>query len=454
MIRPIIDKLNDEILRILNKIIIQINFINKDESSHSDKKGVYIDEFFQFNFLNQHLDFFLDVIFEKGYNVWFKSYSGALRRYLWKSFYQVFIYALISLSRIKQELIKAARKVNLNKKNKEIQNFKTKLFSYLGNSMCSSISLKTNLNRENIPKSLGFLDILYNKKLDDLKLKLTRRLMTNNLKIKYYNELRKLKLKYKYEYTLSELVNHCIHSDHFESYFKYNSSREVKQEYFQTAEKLILDFIKKYDIKLKKYLDSLNCTHYFLTHKIYERIKSVCLQICVQEIQIKSLDHYKEFKNFYSKCPICGKDNINQINCEKIYFTKKFLYFKEVLIETMHEVGSLNDLNDEDCFFGIPCENCFYFARNIQGNRKSLDNLEYFLDKYKLCPICSNKNHTDYLISFYHDKSRSDLRDSLIKHMNSTEGIEKGFQFQLGIPCCNCYEKIFGEKPEFLSNFY
>jgi len=255
MIRLIIDKLNDEILRALNEIIIQIKFIKKEESSNSDKQGLFIDECYQFNFHNHHLDFFLDVMFEKGCNVWFKSYSGALRRYLWKSFYQEFIFALINLSRINTELIESARKISFNKKNKEIQNFKSQLFSYLGNSMCSSISLKTNLNRENIPKSLGFLDILYNKKLDDLKVKLTRRLMTNNLKIKYYNELRKLKLKYKYEYTLSELVNYCIHSDHFESYFKYNSSREVRQEYFQTAETLILDFIEKYEIKLKKYVD-------------------------------------------------------------------------------------------------------------------------------------------------------------------------------------------------------
>ncbi|TXT63242.1 MAG: hypothetical protein BAJALOKI3v1_410038 [Promethearchaeota archaeon] len=454
MIGVILEKFDTNFIKILNEKVNEIQFLKKEESSSLKQTGCFIEECYEFDFHKQNLCLYLDIIFEKGYYWWFQSHSGALRRYVWESFFREFIYALIKVSRIDTRLIREAQVVDLNKADIKTQDFLEKLFGNVGNSMCASISLRTELSKENLPKSLGYLDKLYNEKLDELKVKLTRRLITHNLKSKYYNELRKLKHHYKYEYTLSELVNYCIHSTHFESFFKYNSSRELKQEYYKMAKELILEFLEKYNIKLKKYQDSLNCTHYFLTHPLFERIKSVCLQICVSEIQIKSLEHYKEFKQFYSKCPICGKENINQVNCEKIYFSNKFNYFKETLIEGMHQAEALAELNNKEHYFGIPCEECFYLARNIQGDKSDLENLEIFLQKYRICPVCSNKNHSDYLISFYYDESKKVLRESLIKRMKQSEKEDLLFKIQLGIPCCKCYEEIFGEKPEFINQFF
>ncbi|MBD3211716.1 MAG: hypothetical protein GF311_03835 [Candidatus Lokiarchaeota archaeon] len=454
MIEVILEKFDQNFIEILNEKVKEIHFLKKEDPSYLKRRGRFTEECYEFGFHTQCLTLYLDIIFEKGYYWWFQSPSGALKRYVWESFYREFIYALIKVSRIDTRLTREAQIIDLNKADKKTQDFLEKLFGDVGNSLCASISLKTDLSKENLPKSLGYLDMLYNEKLDELKVKLTRRLITHNLKTKYYNELRKLKHHYKYEYTLSELVNYCIHSTHFESFFKYNSSRELKQEYYKMAKELILEFLEKYNIKLKKYKDSLNCIHYFLTHPVFERIKSVCLQICVSEIQIKSLEHYKEFKDFYSKCPICGKENINQVNCEKIYFSNKFNYYKEALMEGMNQAESLAELNNKNHYFGIPCEECFYLARNIQGDRYDLVNLEKFLEKYRTCPVCSNKNHSDYLISFYYDKSKRDLRDSLIKRMTHTEREDLLFKIHLGIPCCRCYEEIFGEKPEFINHFF
>jgi len=454
MIRIIIDKIKDERIQLLNELIETINFCGFINPSYSVREGVLTERCYEFDFNNKCLTFFLDHIFEKGFEKWVHVHCGALRRYIWGSFFHEFISGLMKVSKFNIDLMEAAKSLNLNNNSEKIQKYKNKLIIHSGNSIHDYIVLKTDLWIVDIPKSLGVLDIFYNMKLDELKIQLARRLMSKNQRIKYFNELIKLKLDYKYEYTLSELVNLCIHSDHFESYFKYNKSQKIKKEYYDAAKGLILKFLNNHNIKLKKYEDSLGQIHYFLTHKIFERVKSVCLQICVQEIQIKSLDHYKRFKEFYSKCPVCGKEHINQINCEKIYFTNKFTYFKENLIEAMNQVDSLEIINNDEYFFGIPCEDCFDLTRNIQGKRSELKDLKHFLDYYKTCPICSNKNHLEYLISFYHDKSKKELRDSLIRNMKVKNKKNHAVNFQIGIPCCKCYEKVFGEKPLFLNDFY
>ena len=221
MIRIIIDKIKDRRIESLNDKLKTIRFCGLASPSYSVRKGILTERCYEFDFNNNCLTFFLEHIFQKGFENWIHVHCGALRRYIWHSFFNEFVSALMKVSKFDTDLMIKAKDVNLDSEKDEIQQFTQDLVIHSGNSIHDYIVLKTDLWNMDIPKSLGLLDIFYNMKLDELRIQLARRLMSKNQRIKYLNELRKLKLDYKYEYTLSELVNYCIHSDHFESYFKY-----------------------------------------------------------------------------------------------------------------------------------------------------------------------------------------------------------------------------------------
>ena len=110
------------------------------------------------------------------------------------------------------------------------------------------------------------------------------------------------------------------------------------------------------------------------------------------------------------------------------------------------KVDSFESLNTEDYFFGVPCEPCFQLIQNIQGNFSELNQLQKFIVKYGICPVCGANNHRNYLISFYNDDNKRVIREYLVNNMDLSEKLEK-FKINIGIPCCNCFEQFFDEDP-------
>ena len=84
------------------------------------------------------------------------------------------------------------------------------------------------------------------------------------------------------------------------------------------------------------------------------------------------MEQYEEFSSFYARCPICKEFNINQKMCELFYFSPKYSYFRDLLIDKMNETKELDDANIEESYFGIPCDDCFSITKNIQGKYREV----------------------------------------------------------------------------------
>lgn len=449
MINTILEKFDDDAIGRLNEVIKGIKFYVGGKQWHINQKGYLKASIYEFDFNEGIILVFLSKIFNLGFERWRRLPYGSLKRFIWESFCYEFIKLLSHITKLDLKLAKRAKDYYLNKYDDYTLSFLKDLFIYERDNLprINYIKIINIIWNESLPDSLGFLNVLYARKLNKLKTRLP--FVPNFIRTRFFNELRKLKLNHKYEYNLSELINYCIHSEHFEKLFM-NSRfyNKLQREFYYKAKRIILKFFKEYDIthELFPYKDSANRTHYFLSHKTFERVKSVCLQKCIQKIKNKLLEEYEKFRNFYSKCPVCKQDQSNQSMCEKIFFTSKYSFFKDVLLEKMHEQKLIIDLNNEDYYFGIPCESCFQLTRNIQGKFSDLNHLQNFIVKYSLCPICGAKNHNDYLTSFYNDDNKKIIREYLVNSMNLSEKLDK-FKINIGIPCCNCFEQFFEEDP-------
>ena len=448
MFETIINKFDDETIYRLNEVLNGIKFYVGGNHWHKNKKGYIKYPAFEFNFHDRTLLIFLYKIFDLGYKRWIKMLYGSLKRYIWESFCHEIIMSLTHVIKLNLNLAAIANSYYLNEENSFIENFVSELFSYKKNYplRVNFIGINTLLWHESIPK-LRFLEILHHRKLNKLK---NVSKASHFDKIKFFNEFRKIKLNYEYEYNLSELVNYCIHNHHFETLCRhYFDKAKFQREFYYKAKRIILKFFKEYDInnELIEYKDSANRIHFFLTHKTFERVKSACLQNCIAKIKNKMLRDYEKFINFYSRCPICKRENQNQSNCERFYFNTEYSFSKEILIDKMNDSNSLEDLNDEDMYFGIPCEKCYQFVRNIQGKLSGLNQVQKFLVNYANCPICGMKNHNSYLLSFYYDESKEHLRNHLIELMQM--GNLQNIKLNYGIPCCDCFYKVFEEEPNY-----
>ncbi|MBD3197805.1 MAG: hypothetical protein GF317_22330 [Candidatus Lokiarchaeota archaeon] len=451
MIESIFDKFKIDAIDRMNQVINEIKFYVGGNQWHFGEAGILRETNYEFDFKTKTLYIFLSRIFENAFRRWKKSDYGALKRFIWESFFHEFIMALISINRINLDLLDVAVEIDLQDYSEFVQQFREDLLNSENKTIpnINFISINTELWKDELPSSLGFLEVLYHRRMDELKDDLSKNRLTFYEMHKFFNELRKIKLNYNYEYNLAELINYCLYNDHFEAYFKFNSSQKIKNKYYRKAKRLILKFFKKHDIQLVEYFDSSNRRHFFISHEVFERVKSVCLQVCLQNIKIELLEKYKEFKEFYSKCPICERENINQLICEKLYFSKSHAHFKESLLEAMHHVDSYDELNTESEYFGIPCDDCFYLTRSVNGEYSDLDQIIKFINTYNICPVCKNKNHSEYLISFYYDTSKKQLKQFLLNTMGSS--FIKNIKINTGIPCCSCYREFFGELPEFIN---
>lgn len=452
MISSILDKFDDKFITRLNDVIKGIKFYIGGNHWHFNEKGYLRYPTYEFNFNDNTLLIFLSKIFELGVKRWRKLFYGSLKRFVWESFCHEIIMNLIHILKLNLKLTNEAKEYYLNREDKYTKDFVAALFDSKENFplRVNFISINNILWKEPLPKSLGFFDVLYNRRITELKKRINVPLTSNVSKIRFFNELRKIKMKYKYEYNLSELVNYCIRSAHFETFYLNQGSvyEKIRKEFYYKAKRQILKFFNRYEIsdELKEYKDSANRIHYFLTHKTFERVKSACLQTCIANIKNNHLEEYQHFRNFYSKCPICKEENVNHFNCEKFYFSNFYKHHKTILMEKMKETNSSGELNDNTSYFGIACEDCYKIIRNIQGEFSELETIQKFISIYKNCPNCGSKNHDNYLLSFYHDKSKNELKKFMIENMKKKKKI-RDIKVHLGIPCCSCFENIFREKP-------
>lgn len=454
MVERIFHKIPTPVVKRLNDFLGGIKFYIGGNHRHNGDKDYISLSTFEFDLKNRRILFFLFKIFDKGYRQWKDSQYGSLKRFLWESFFHEILVCLTTIIRIDKKLILDFEKIIREQKKSSYGEELFQLFTSDEESIpkLNFITFSTELWRENLPQDLGFLNIFHSRKLNELKKNNAKGTISYFLKNKYFNELRKVKLNYEYEYNLSELINHCIYSDHFKPFLNDYSSDNVRRKLYYKGKRVINKFLKKYNIETKNYKDSAGRNHTFISHNIFEKIKSVCLQLCIKEIRTDALKKYKKFKEFYSKCPICGRDEINQVICEKVYFSLEYQSFKKVLLGFLESGGSLDTTNNQEQFFGVPCEDCFYLIRNIQGEFSDFNFLQKFILQYSECPVCSGKNHLSYLLSFFYDSTKEDLKEVLIEHMEGKN--VKKVKLNIGIPCCECYEQVFGEFPEYLDSSF
>ncbi len=443
MLQLIFKNFSDKIVQRLNKTLKAISFfIGEDERTRANK-GIFRDKTYTYDFKTSTLTFYLSQIFKLGYESWTSLKHGSLKRYIWESFFHEIIMSLMYIIRINLSKLKEAAEFYFNPRSKRSRNYSLQIFGYKGDDLPSVnyFMLMTQLWNEDLPP-LGFFNVLYNAKVDELKSKKGQALANISV-IRVLNELRRNELNYDYEYNLSELVNYVLDKDRFKIFYRHDKSN--KNNLYAKARRIILKFIKEYDIEFTVYKDSANRTYYFLTHKVFEKIKSACYQLCLQKVNKKAMEEYEKFSEFYAQCPICNENNINRRLCDLFYFSPKYSYFKDVLIEKMNHISSFEDLNDNREYFGVPCDDCFSITKNIQGKYNELNEIQQFIFKFGRCPICNAKNHPTYLSSFYYNESKKDLRDYLIQNLNRSEN--RGFKIHIGIPCCICYKNTFGEEP-------
>ncbi len=74
-------------------------------------------------------------------------------------------------------------------------------------------------------------------------------------------------------------------------------------------------------------------------------------------------------------------------------------------------------------------------------------NLKLFLEYFQYCPICHQENHQKYLTRFYlsQDPFKIRLKESVLSLIEESEWNDRVYfnRLTVGIPCCNCFHKIF-----------
>lgn len=90
-------------------------------------------------------------------------------------------------------------------------------------------------------------------------------------------------------------------------------------------------------------------------------------------------------------------------------------------------------------------ENDENFYRNLTAEEIVI--LDQFVDFFSTCPVCNQKNHRSYLQRFYFDTDveKRRLKERLLELMEDARKFDENYynKIVLGIPCCDCFKKIF-----------
>jgi len=80
---------------------------------------------------------------------------------------------------------------------------------------------------------------------------------------------------------------------------------------------------------------------------------------------------------------------------------------------------------------------------------ESDDDFKIFWKNFSNCPICHRDNHINYLKNFFFSNQPQSLilKEQLLELLDKAIDIENIYynEINFGIPCCRCYEKIFGK---------
>jgi hypothetical protein len=269
MMDTILDKFNEKTLKDLGEKVEGIKFFVGGNQWHFKEPGFLSYPTYEIDFKEDRVRIFIYLakIFKKGFKRWENLHYGALKRFVWESFCHEIIMCLMNIVKLNKELIGKASGFNFNIQSRKVREFVMEIFgSSESRNDLNFISIGNELWKDNIPRNLGFLNILYSRKIDDLNKLMNKKEIQQFQKVKYFNELRKIKLNYKYEYNLSELINYCLYHDNLNILFKYSKNNPIRRNLYYKLKRIILKFFKMHDIILKEYFDSADRKHLFLSH--------------------------------------------------------------------------------------------------------------------------------------------------------------------------------------------
>ncbi|MFW9936126.1 MAG: hypothetical protein ACFFD5_00605 [Candidatus Thorarchaeota archaeon] len=100
--------------------------------------------------------------------------------------------------------------------------------------------------------------------------------------------------------------------------------------------------------------------------------------------------------------------------------------------QMLHELDHLKEiiLNNPD-------------RKYAQLSNKEKRKFQKFIRNYSSCPICGNFNHYSNLRKIFLEDQNQEIIESLMKFIKIKK--VKNVKISFGIPCCECYKKLFNE---------
>lgn len=124
---------------------------------------------------------------------------------------------------------------------------------------------------------------------------------------------------------------------------------------------------------------------------------------------------------------------IKTYQLDGIFYTSKDNYNRETIFKKL--IKKLDKISIKDFAIFLP----EYDAK-----------FKNFIDFFSLCPVCKRKLHFNYLKKFYYNKNEDSkrLKDTLLSLIDESNDFDEFYHhnIEIGIPCCKCFEELFGVK--------
>ena len=139
------------------------------------------------------------------------------------------------------------------------------------------------------------------------------------------------------------------------------------------------------------------------------------------------LRFFNEAVEYINKFDIC---NTTSMSFNSINNSNNLINTDSLREEMLTELDYLKDLiiNNPD----------IKISKLTQKEKEVYNN---FIKYFSYCPVCGNDNHYYNLKHLYFDDKFSYMKNKLIDLMYFKK--KRKFTFIIGIPCCNCYKKLF-----------
>lgn len=139
---------------------------------------------------------------------------------------------------------------------------------------------------------------------------------------------------------------------------------------------------------------------------------------------------------YWKVYPQCKRDIVRVIEENAKYTEEMKVYTdgagRNHLFITHRLKGRINENMKEICY------------KHACDEFPSLEKAYKFAEKFDVCPRCGQKNHPNYLINFYLDEKKRNMREQLLAAMRSEDAKKRGVK--IGVLCCKCFrEFMLGE---------